>query len=293
MILLDGKSASTTALEDISRQVKELLKSKGRVPHLAIILVGKDGASQTYVTNKLKTCERVGFQSTLRKFDSTISESELLSEIERVNSDDSIDGLIVQSPLPEHIQFSKITSSILHTKDVDGFNPINTGRLVQNIPSFVAATPKGIMMLLEHYKIPTSGKRCVVLGRSNIVGMPMSLLLSKNSDPGNCTVTICHSRTLNVEQHTKEADIIVAAIGKPGYLTGDMVKEGAVVIDVGITRIKDASKKSGYRLSGDVDFDSVKDKASFITPVPGGVGPMTIAGLLSNTLAAARNDYYN
>ncbi len=293
MNLLDGRIASAKILDNIAANSVLVTKQKGRAPHLSIILVGNDGASETYVGSKIKTCERVGFSSTLIRFDNTVSEKELIDKIREINSDSEIDGLIVQSPLPAHISFTNITNAIEPSKDVDGFNPINTGRMVQNIPSFIPATPKGILLLLEYYKITTTGKKCVVIGRSNIVGMPVSILLARNSDPGNCTVTICHSKSIDIPAQTKDADIIITALGKPGFLTSEMVKEGAVVIDVGISRVADASKKSGFRLSGDVDFQEVAPKCSYITPVPGGVGPMTIAGLLSNTLSAALGEFYS
>lgn len=292
MVLLDGKKAATAILEDIRISAGEIHRQSGRRPHLSVILVGNDGASETYVANKVRTCEQVGITSSLIRFGKDVSQAELSDKIHEINVDKNIDGLIVQSPLPGKIDFSYITSVISPSKDVDGFHPVNTGRMVQNIPSFVAATPKGIIMLIDHYKVPTQGKKCVVIGRSNIVGMPVSILLARNNDPGNCTVTICHSRTKDLADHTRDADIVIAALGSPAFLTGDMVSEGAVVIDVGITRVEDSSRKSGYRLQGDVEFESVSAKCSFITPVPGGVGPMTIAGLLSNTISAARHEFY-
>jgi methylenetetrahydrofolate dehydrogenase (NADP+)/methenyltetrahydrofolate cyclohydrolase len=292
MILLDGKKAAASILEDIGSSARDLRNELGREPHLAVILVGNDGASETYVANKVRTCEEVGIRSSLIRFGSTVSQNELSDRIRQINEDKEVDGLIVQSPLPDHIDFSHITSVISPSKDVDGFNPVNTGRMVQNIPSFIAATPKGILMLIKHYGVPTKGKKCVVIGRSNIVGMPVSILLARNNDPGNCTVTICHSRTTDLKDHTRGADIVIAALGKPGFLTRDMISEGATVIDVGITRVKDSSRKSGYRLQGDADFDQIADKCAYITPVPGGVGPMTIAGLLSNTISAAGKEFY-
>jgi methylenetetrahydrofolate dehydrogenase (NADP+) / methenyltetrahydrofolate cyclohydrolase len=290
--ILDGRIASQAALNEVKSNAEKISASRGYPPHLTIILIGNDGASETYVANKQKLAAKNGIKSTLIRFDNDVTEQVLLGKIDDVNSDTEIDGLIVQSPIPGHIPFSKVTDRISPAKDVDGFHPINTGKMVQNIPSFVAATPKGIIMLLDYYNVPTNGKKCAVIGRSNIVGMPVSILLARNANPGNCTVTICHSKTINIASVTKDADIIIAALGIPGFLTGDMVKDGAAVIDVGITRVADAAKKSGYRLAGDVDYANVAPKCSFITPVPGGVGPMTIAGLLSNTIAAANNEYY-
>ena len=290
MILLDGKATASAIKKEIAEEVAQLKLAGSKTPHLAAILVGNDGASETYVGSKVKTCLEIGFHSSLFRFSSSVSEAELLEKIRHINDDPDIDGLIVQSPLPEHISFSKVTETISPSKDVDGFNPVNSGRMMQNIPSFIAATPKGIITLLERYKIETAGKKCVVIGRSNIVGMPMSILLARNTYPGNCTVTICHSKTKNIREHTLNADIIIVALGKPGFLTGNMVKEGAVVVDVGITRIPDNSRKSGFRLRGDVDFDEVAPKCSYISPVPGGVGLMTIIGLLQNTLLAAKKE---
>ncbi len=290
MVLLDGKATSTAIKAELAAEVAAIKLAGKKVPHLAAILIGHDGASETYVGSKVKTCNEIGFNSTLIRYDNSISELELLEKIRQINEDPAIDGLIVQSPLPSHISFTKVTETISPGKDVDGFNPINSGRMMQNSPAFVAATPKGIIMLLERYKIETTGKNCVVIGRSNIVGMPMSILLARNTWPGNCTVTVCHSKTTNLKDHCLNADIIIAALGKPGFLKGDFVKQGAVVVDVGITRLADSSKKSGFRLQGDVEFDEVAPKCSFITPVPGGVGPMTIIGLLQNTLIAARKE---
>lgn len=287
MKLLDGKATSEAIKMEIADRVALLVREGKRPPHLAAILVGNDGASETYVGSKVKSCHTIGFQSTLIRYPSNVSEAELLDRIRQINEDPAIDGLIVQSPLPDHISFGKVTEAIHPAKDVDGFHPMNSGRLMQGKPAFVAATPKGIMMLLERYRIQTSGMHCVVIGRSNIVGMPMSILLARNAYPGNATVTICHSKTRNLKEHCLSADLIVAALGKPGFLKGDHIKEGAVVVDVGITRIPDPSRKAGYRLQGDVDFESVAPRCSYITPVPGGVGPMTIAGLLQNTLQAA------
>lgn len=291
-IRLDGKQTAADIRLDIAREVQELLSSGKRAPHLAAILVGNDGASETYVNSKVKDCKEIGFTSSLFRYDSDISEAELLDKIKAINEDDGIDGLIVQLPLPEHISERKVTETIRPEKDVDGFHPMNVGKMVLNLPAFISATPYGVMMLLEKYGIETEGKNCVVVGRSNIVGRPMSILLSRSSNPGNCTVTVCHSRTKNIKEITKEADIIVAAIGKPEYITEDMVKEGAVVIDVGLTRVESTETKSGYKLRGDVKFDEVAPKCSYITPVPGGVGPMTRVALMMNTLLAARRSIY-
>jgi methylenetetrahydrofolate dehydrogenase (NADP+)/methenyltetrahydrofolate cyclohydrolase len=292
MILLDGKKTSEEYKKIISAEVADMKLHGMQVPHLAVILIGNSGASETYVSNKIKTCKELGFNATLIRSETSITEKELLTKIENINNDNDIDGLIVQSPLPNHISHFKISEAIHPSKDVDGFHPMNAGRLQQNQPCFVAATPKGIMLLLEKYKIETAGKHCVVVGRSNIVGMPMSILLSKNSYPGNCTVTICHSKTKNISSFTKDADILVAALGKAEFITAEMVKENVVVIDVGITRVESTESKSGYKLKGDVKFDEVAPKCSYITPVPGGVGPMTIIGLLQNTLLAAKKEIY-
>lgn len=288
MQILDGKI--------VSQHVKDLLKTKTglliaegkRVPHLAAILVGTNGASETYVASKVKTCNEIGFKSTLIRFDENVAEAELIASIERLNNDQDIDGILVQLPLPKQVNEEKIINLIHPDKDVDGFHPVSIGKLVQGLPAFIPATPYGIMLMLEHYKIETSGKHAVVIGRSNIVGRPMSILLSQNTYPGNCTVTICHSRTNNLKEICLQADIIVAALGKPGFLTADMVKENAVVIDVGITRVADATKKSGFAIKGDVDFENVAPKCSYITPVPGGVGLMTIGALMMNTFNAAQ-----
>lgn len=290
--LLDGKRISTEIKEEIAQKVQQIKENKGKVPHLAAVLVGNDGASETYVSSKVKACEQCGFASTLKRFDADISEEALLQVVEEINNDPDIDGLIVQLPLPPHISVQKVTDKIKPEKDVDGFHPMNVGRMAKNLPSFVAATPFGILQLLERYNIQTQGKHCVVIGRSEIVGSPMSILMARNTYPGNSTVTLCHSRTNNVKGITLQADIIIVALGKPGFLTADMVKEGAVVIDVGITRVKDDTKKSGFALKGDVDFQEVEKKCSFITPVPGGVGPMTIASLLYNTLQASQKEVY-
>ena len=288
MILLDGKQTADQVKLEIAEKVKSIVEQGGKRPHLAAILVGNDGASQTYVGHKEKACAQVGFKSTLLRFDSTITQEFLISEIKKINEDKDIDGLIVQLPLPKHINEQAIIEAIDPKKDVDGFHPENVGRMVIGLPSFVSATPDGIMELLARYEIDTKGKHCVILGRSNIVGRPMSNLLSQKSNPGDCTVTMCHSRTKDIKSHTLQADIIVAALGVPEFLKGDMVKEGAVVIDVGITRVE-ADTKTGFRLVGDVKFDEVAPKCSYITPVPGGVGPMTIVSLLKNTLKASGN----
>ncbi|MEZ5009177.1 MAG: tetrahydrofolate dehydrogenase/cyclohydrolase catalytic domain-containing protein [Chitinophagales bacterium] len=293
MELLDGKALSKIIKEEIAEEVKLMVKNGEKVPHLAAILVGNDGASETYVASKVKSCENAGFKSTLVRLPADISEEALLVEIEKLNNNADIDGFICQLPLPKHINEQKITLAINHKKDVDGFHPINVGRMVQNIPSYLPATPFGILQILERYKIETEGKKCVVLGRSNIVGMPMSILLARKGYPGNCTVTLCHSRTKDIAEQLREADIIIAAIGIPEFVTGDMVKQGVVVVDVGITRVPDANSKRGYVLKGDVDFDSVAPKCSYITPVPGGVGPMTVTSLLLNTLKAARKEVYH
>ena len=286
MKILDGKATSQTIREEIAETVKQRKAAGKRVPHLAAILVGKNGASMTYVNAKVKDCADVGFESSLLEFDDTMTEDQLLHEIERLNKNEKVDGYIVQLPLPKHINEQRVLMAINPDKDVDGFHPTNVGRMVLGLPSYVSATPLGIMELLERYKVPTVGKHAVVLGRSNIVGKPMSILLGLNKNPGNCTVTLAHSKTQNLKELCLSADIIVAALGKPEFLTGDMVKQGATVIDVGITRVADDSKKSGFRLVGDVKFDEVAPKCAFITPVPGGVGPMTRAALLLNTLKA-------
>lgn len=287
MILLDGKATSKAIKEEIALEVSAR-KDKGlKIPHLAAVLIGDDGASQTYVSSKVKACEKIGFTSTLIRKPANTSEEELLSIVDELNKDESIDGFIVQLPLPKHIDEQKILLAIDPRKDVDGFHPENVGRMALGLPCYLPATPYGIMQLLERYDVPTEGKNCVVIGRSHIVGSPMSILLSQNSNPGNCTVTLTHSRTKDLESIVRNADILVVALGKAEFVKGEMVKEGAVVIDVGITRVPDASNDRGYRIAGDVDFESVAPKCSFITPVPGGVGPMTIASLLKNTLQAA------
>jgi len=285
--ILDGKATSAAIKARLAEKVKEIVARGGKRPHLTAILVGSDGASMTYVANKEKSCKEIGFESDVLRLPENTTEEELLKLVEKINKDDSVDGLICQLPLPKHIDSQKIIEAISPLKDVDGFHPVSAGKMMLGLPTFLPATPYGIMTLLKEYKIPTKGKYCVVLGRSNIVGRPMANLLSQKGEPGDCTVTICHSRTPNIEDFTKKADIIVVALGVPAFLKGDMVKEGAVVIDVGITRVPDASKKSGFRLQGDVDFESVAPKCSYITPVPGGVGPMTIVSLMENTIKAA------
>jgi methylenetetrahydrofolate dehydrogenase (NADP+)/methenyltetrahydrofolate cyclohydrolase len=291
MQILDGQLTARTIKENLKMEVAALLAEGKKIPHLAAVLVGNNGASETYVAAKVKACAEIGFKSTMIRLDDTISETKLLSVIEDLNGDMDVDGILVQLPLPKHIADEKIILAIDPDKDVDGFHPVNVGKLVLGTPSFVSATPHGIMLLLEHYKIVTAGKSAAVIGRSNIVGRPMSILLSANSNPGNCTVTLCHSKTHNLEEICRASDIIVAALGKPEFVKADMVKEGAVVIDVGITRIPDASKKSGFALKGDVAFAEVSPKCSFITPVPGGVGPMTIAALMKNTFTALKRKY--
>jgi methylenetetrahydrofolate dehydrogenase (NADP+) / methenyltetrahydrofolate cyclohydrolase len=291
--ILDGVKVSAEIKKEISEKVAALKSNGKKVPHLAAVLVGNDGASITYVNHKVKACEEVGFKSTLLRFENTISEKELLDLIQKLNSDDDIDGFIVQLPLPPHITVEKVIEAIDCKKDVDGFHPINVGRMAKNLPAYIAATPHGVMQLLSHYKLETKGKHCVVVGRSNIVGSPMSILLSKDAYPGNCTVTLCHINTKDLAHYTRQADILIVAVGKPGLISADMVKEGVIVIDVGTTRVKDETKKSGYALKGDVLFDEVSAKSSYITPVPGGVGPMTISSLLWNTLLAAEGKIYS
>ncbi|MCY7349715.1 MAG: bifunctional 5,10-methylene-tetrahydrofolate dehydrogenase/5,10-methylene-tetrahydrofolate cyclohydrolase [Cytophagaceae bacterium] len=288
MQLLDGKVVSAHFKQEIAAEVAAIRTASGKIPHLVAILVGNDGASETYVANKVRSCQELGFQSTLLRFEPTITESELLDAVRRVNENPDMDGLIVQLPLPGHINPDRVMETIDPRKDVDGFHPINIGRMAKGLPAYVSATPQGCLMLLEYYGIETSGKHCVVLGRSQIVGLPMTILMQRNTYPGNCTVTVCHSKTKNLPQITRQADILVAALGRPGFVTADMVKEGVVVIDVGLERVPDASKKSGFALKGDVLFDEVAPKCSFITPVPGGVGLMTIVSLMKNTLQAAR-----
>ena len=283
MQILDGKKVSQAVKDLLKIDVAQLFAEGKKVPHLAAILVGNDGASETYVASKVKSCEEVGFKSTLIRFDADISEHLVLEKIHELNQDPDVDGILVQLPLPKHISDDHVINTIDPDKDVDGFHPVSVGRMVQGFPTFIPATPHGIMLMLEHYKIDTTGMHAVIIGRSNIVGRPMSVLLSENKNPGNCTVTLCHSKTKNIAELCRNADIIVAALGRPEFVKEDWIKEGAIVIDVGITRVPDASKKSGFRLRGDVDYENVAPKCSWITPVPGGVGPMTIAALLNNT----------
>lgn len=291
MTLIDGKATAAAIKQEIAAEVEEMVARGARRPHLAAVLVGHDGGSETYVRNKVVACEQCGFRSSLIRFEDDVTEEELLQCVNRLNKDEEIDGFIIQLPLPKHIDEQKIIMGIDYRKDVDGFHPVNAGRLSIGLPCFVSATPAGIMMLLRHYNIATSGRKCVVIGRSNIVGKPMAqLMLQKNG--GDATVTVCHSHSENLKEECRSADILIAAVGRPNFVTADMVKDGAVVIDVGTTRVPDATKKSGFRLNGDVKFDEVAPKCSFITPVPGGVGPMTICSLMRNTLAAARKEYY-
>lgn len=292
MQLIDGKLVSQDVRKKIAEDVKQLLAKGQRAPHLVAVLVGNDGGSETYVANKIKACEEVGFKSTLIRYDNSVSEAELLNKVVELNEDGGVDGFIVQLPLPNHISEEKVTETIDPRKDVDGFHPQNIGRLTLGSPTFVSATPQGILELLDYYKIETSGKHCVVIGRSNIVGRPMSILLSQKRNPGNCTVTVVHSRSENLKSICAQADIIVAAVGVPEFVTADMVKPGAVVIDVGTTRVPSTETKSGFKLKGDVKFDEVAPKCSYITPVPGGVGPMTITSLMINTLKSARKEIY-
>jgi methylenetetrahydrofolate dehydrogenase (NADP+) / methenyltetrahydrofolate cyclohydrolase len=286
MKIMDGQLVSQATKDDLKLKVAELVQQGQKVPHLAAVLVGNNGASETYVGSKVRTCEEIGYKSSLIRLDDTISEAELLGTIRELNDDDDVDGILVQLPLPDSISEQKVIDTIDASKDVDGFHSINVGRMVQGLPTFIPATPYGIMLLLEYYAIDTKGMNAVVIGRSNIVGRPMSILLSAATSPGNCTVTLCHSHTKNIGDVCRNADLIVAALGRPGFLTGDMVKEGAIVIDVGISRVTDPSKKRGYSIKGDVNFDEVAPKCSYITPVPGGIGPMTIAALMKNTFKA-------
>ncbi len=288
MQLLDGKKLSAQVKAEIKVEVDKIKAEGGKIPHLAAILVGNNGASETYVASKIKSCEEIGFKSTLISLPDTTSEEELLSHIQDLNFDEDIDGFIVQLPLPAHISENKVMEAVAPEKDVDGFHPINVGRMCKGLPAYISATPYGILEMLERYKIETAGKHCVVVGRSQIVGLPMSILMQRNASPGNCTVTICHSRTHNLKEVCQSADILIAALGRPEFITADYVKEGAVVIDVGITRVPDASKKSGFAIKGDVKFEEVAPKTAYITPVPGGVGLMTICGLLTNTLLASK-----
>jgi methylenetetrahydrofolate dehydrogenase (NADP+) / methenyltetrahydrofolate cyclohydrolase len=289
MQMLDGKLVSASIQESLKLNTAALMAEGKRTPHLAAVLVGNNGASETYVGAKVKACAAIGFKSTMLRLEDSVTEIRLLALIEELNADPDVDGILVQLPLPKHISEERVIMTIRPDKDVDGFHPVNAGKLVQGTPAFISATPHGIMLLLEHYKIETRGKQAAVIGRSNIVGRPMSILLSANSYPGNSTVTLCHSQTHNIKEICLRSDIIVAALGRPGFVKADMVKDGAVVIDVGITRVPDASKKSGFALKGDVDFAGVAPKCSYITPVPGGVGPMTIAALMKNTFTACVN----
>ena len=292
MNIIDGKAISQQVKAEIAEEVKAMTAAGKRAPHLAVIIVGHDGSSESYVAHKVKSCEEVGFKSTKIAFEDTITETELLAEIEKMNNDASLDGFIVQLPLPKHISEQKVIEAIDYRKDVDGFHPINVGRMSIGLPCYVSATPAGIMELLKRYEIPTQGKHCVVIGRSNIVGKPVASLMMQKAIPGDATVTVCHSRTKNLKEFTLQADIIIAALGSPEFLTAEMVKEGAVVIDVGTTRVPSETTKSGFRLAGDVKYDEVAPKCSYITPVPGGVGPMTIVSLLKNTLLAAKGEIY-
>jgi len=288
MQILDGTVVAAHIKSQLKEEIEKLKATGGKIPHLAVIIVGNNPASEAYVGNKVRTCEEIGFGSTLLRFSTDITEAELLNEIKKLNDNDSVDGILVQLPLPAHISDNRVIDTIDPAKDVDGFHPITQGRMVLGLPSFLPATPYGILLMLEYYNIDVTGMNCVVVGRSNIVGTPMALLLSRNGKPGNATVTICHSKTRNLKEITQKADLIVAAIGRPKFITADMVKEGAIVIDVGINRIDDPTRKSGMRLVGDVDYDNVAPKCSYITPVPKGVGPMTICGLMKNTLEATR-----
>ncbi|MFA7493472.1 MAG: bifunctional methylenetetrahydrofolate dehydrogenase/methenyltetrahydrofolate cyclohydrolase FolD [Proteiniphilum sp.] len=292
MQLIDGKAVAAQIKKEIAEEVAQIKAAGGKTPHLAAVLVGHDGGSETYVANKVKSCEEVGFNSTLIRYEDDVTEEELLACVDRLNNDADIDGFIVQLPLPKHISEAKVTEAIDYRKDVDGFHPVNVGRMSLGMPCFLSATPSGIVELLKRYEIETKGKHCVVLGRSNIVGKPVSMLMVQKAYPGDCTVTVCHSRTPNIKEITLQADIIIAALGVPEFLTGDMVREGAVVIDVGTTRVPSDKTKSGFKLTGDVQFDEVAPKCSYITPVPGGVGPMTIVSLLKNTLLAGKKEIY-
>ncbi len=292
MQLIDGKKIADDIKQEIAAEVEQMVANGQKRPHLAAILVGHDGGSETYVAHKVKACEQCGFKSTLIRFEDDVTEAALLETIEKLNNDTDIDGFIVQLPLPRHISEQKIIEAIDYRKDVDGFHPINVGRMSIGLPCFLSATPAGIMELLARYNIPTKGANCVVLGRSNIVGKPVATLMMQKSNPGDATVTICHSKTKNLKEICSQADIIIAALGSPGFVTSDMVKPGAVIIDVGTTRVPDATRKSGFRLRGDVDFENVAEKCSYITPVPGGVGPMTIVSLMKNTLLAGQHKIY-
>ena len=291
MVILDGKKISEDIKQEIAIEVRSIISSGGKKPHLSAILVGNNGASQTYVNAKVKACERVGFTSTLVSLPEDVSEEDLISEVENINNNPDIDGLIVQLPLPEQINEKRITETIDQKKDVDGFHPSNIGRMALNLPTYLPATPAGILELLDRYNVETSGKHCVVIGRSHIVGSPISILMARNNNPGNSTVTLTHSRTHNLKEITRTADILIVALGKAGFVTSDMIKEGVCVIDVGINRVRSTKTKSGWKLLGDVDFQDVQKKCSFITPVPGGVGPMTIAMLLQNTLLSSKKEF--
>ena len=292
MELIDGKAIAVQIKSEIAEEVKQILATGGKRPHLAAILVGHDGGSETYVANKVKTCDEIGFQSTLIRYEDDVTEETLLNKVSELNDAPDIDGFIVQLPLPKHISEQKVIETIDYRKDVDGFHPVNAGRMAIGLPCFVSATPAGIVELLRRYRIETSGKHCVVLGRSNIVGKPVASLLMQKSNPGDCTVTVCHSHTKDIRKYCLDADIIIAALGSPGFLKAGMVKEGTVVIDVGTTRVPSAQTRSGFKLKGDVEFDEVAPKCSYITPVPGGVGPMTIVSLMKNTLLAAKKIVY-
>lgn len=292
MQLIDGKAIAATIKREIAEQVEKMIAAGNKRPHLAAILVGHDGGSETYVANKVRACEECGFTSTLIRYEDDVTEAELLAKVQELNEDADVDGFIVQLPLPRHIDEQKVTEAIDYRKDVDGFHPVNAGRLSIGLPCFLSATPNGIMELLRRYNIDTKGKKCVVLGRSNIVGKPVASLMMQKQIPGDATVTVCHSHTANIAEECRTADIIIAALGQPNFVKADMVKEGAVIIDVGTTRVPDATRKSGFRLCGDVDFENVAPKCSYITPVPGGVGPMTIVSLMKNTLLAATHEIY-
>lgn len=292
MILIDGKAISDQVKQEIAAEVAEIVANGGKRPHLAAILVGHDGGSETYVASKVKACEACGFKSSLIRYEIEVTEEEILAKVRELNEDEDVDGFIVQLPLPKHISEQKVIETIDYRKDVDGFHPINVGRMSIGLPCYISATPNGILELLKRYKIETAGKKCVVLGRSNIVGKPMAALMMQKAYPGDATVTVCHSRSANLVEECREADIIIAALGQPNFVTADMVKPGAVVIDVGTTRVADASRKSGFKLTGDVLFDEVAPKCSYITPVPGGVGPMTIVSLMKNTLLAGKKAIY-
>ncbi len=292
MNIIDGKAVAAQIKKEIAEEVAQIKLNGGKTPHLAAVLVGHDGGSETYVASKVKACEEVGFKSSLIRYESDVTEEELIACVKRLNEDDDVDGFIVQLPLPKHISEDKITEAIDYRKDVDGFHPVNVGRMSLGLPCFLSATPAGIIELLKRYNIDTQGKHCVILGRSNIVGKPAATLMMQKGNPGDCTVTVCHSRTKNIKEICLQADIIIAALGSPEFVKADMVKDGVVIIDVGTTRVPDASKKSGFKLTGDVAFDEVAPKASYITPVPGGVGPMTIVSLMKNTLLAGKKEVY-